>query len=515
MKSLTRQMYAIHSAIGVVAGLLLFAVMFTGTIALFREEVSGWEHPSLRFELTGEMALDDLLKAHAERIPRDVHDIFVFLPDAIRPSVRVQMQDHGKSVWFDIDPRTGKILPTGQHGFSMVWRRIHTDLLLGRTGRYLVGLSGLIALLAIVSGLFAHRKMFKQLFTWRRGRSFRVRIGDLHKLLGVWGSAVHLLFGFTGAILGLLSLLILASAFVAYEGDQEAAVEAVLGPPVEHSGEEVPFALLAPLLNQARQHDGKVEWSFARLMHWGDANAHVELSGFPSDAISMARIARFRVRDGALVHHVDWQDSPWHRAFGMVQPLHYADFGGALIKLLYVVFGLAGTLLVASGLLIWLDGRSRRKVHSLGSQRVLAGFTAGVLGGFPLATFALPLADRLWAQGTNARFEFVTATYVGLLVASVLVALVRPPWHTLRGLLMVSASCALGAPILDILLVGWEAAFVTHSPTAITNGAFILVAVLCAGTAYCVIAMAARQDALLDDSSQLSILRSLYARGGS
>ncbi|MGF1510737.1 MAG: PepSY-associated TM helix domain-containing protein [Myxococcota bacterium] len=481
MKTLAQRIFAVHSSVGVATGLLLFAVTFTGTVALFQAEVGAWANPSLRFRAPERLDVDALLEAHDDVIPRDAKDILVFLPDAVRPSLRVSVHAEGEPKWLDIDPRTGARLPTGQHGFEKVWRNVHTNALMGRLGRYLVGLSGLVMLLSLVSGLLAHRKLFQQLWTWRRGRSFRIQCGDLHKLLGVWGSVAHVLFGFTGAILGLLGVLALVSAFVVYRGDREAAIEAVVGPAVERSGEPAEPPELGPLFREAARWDPDVDWQTARLMEWGDRNSHVELAGFPTNTVSMRRSLRFRGHDGAVVHEVDWvAGGPWHRAFGLVQPLHYGSYGGLGIKVLYVLLGVAGALLVATGLVVWLDGRSRRAGRW---HRALAGSSAAVLAGFPLATFMLPLADRMWASHTAQRFELLTNAYVACLGVALLYGLCRPPERALRELLAASAGCALWAVALDILTVGWAKAVVDGGAAAAANFGFAAAGVLLAWVA--------------------------------
>jgi uncharacterized iron-regulated membrane protein len=473
MKELARRSYAVHSAVGVATGLLLFAVTLTGVTALFRDEVTPWEHPSLRFEPSEVRSVDGLLAAHSDRIPEDAEELFLFLPTPHRPSLRVNAHLHGSSSWFDIDPRTGEVLPTGQHGFGAVWRRIHTDALLGRLGRYSIGLLGLLMLMSTATGLLAHRKMFRQLFTWRRGRSFRTSSGDLHKLLGVWGSAAHLMFGFTGAILGLLNILILVSAFVAYGGDKGAAVAAVLGPPLEPSGTRAELPKLQPLLERAREEGPPAHWNTLRIMAPHDAAAQVEVAGFPKGTIAMRHSLRFEGRgERNRVHQVDWvHTGPFQRAFGIVQPLHYADFGGGLVKLLYVVLGLCGAFLIGTGLVIWLDARAFRRTS--GTTRWLMHGTAGVLGGLPASLMLLPIVDRVWAASTDEREWICKLAFVGLLGGSLLWSAWRPPRLALRELLGVGAGASIGAVAADAAYHGVQGAFASGPAIAPIQVAFV------------------------------------------
>jgi len=256
---------------------------------------------------------------------------------------------------------------------------------------------------------------------------------------------------------------------------------------VEPTGEASSLPQVDPLLDEVRLREPEIEWSFARLMHAGDANAHVEIAGFPRGTVAMRTTKRYRAADGSLAHEVDWVDTGgFQRAFGMVQPLHYADFGGGLVKLLYVGLGLGGTLLIASGLLIWLEGKRRRAPAGARSHRVQVGITAGVLGGLPLSLMALPAIDRLGANGFEHRFEIVAGAFVILLGVCVLHGLVRPPRAALRELLLGTATLACAAVVVDVALVGYHDAFVTHPATAVANASFLLVA---AGLAWLVRAL--------------------------
>ncbi|MDN4015330.1 hypothetical protein QX233_23040, partial [Chryseobacterium gambrini] len=48
-----------------------------------------------------------------------------------------------------------------------------------------------------------------------------VVVNDAHKIMGIWGSLFHGVIGFTGAFLGLATIILLpAAAFVSFGGDQ-------------------------------------------------------------------------------------------------------------------------------------------------------------------------------------------------------------------------------------------------------------------------------------------------------
>jgi uncharacterized iron-regulated membrane protein len=91
--------------------------------------------------------------------------------------------------------------------------------------------------------------------------------------------------------------------------------------------------------------------------------------------------------------------------------LHFGNFGGLPVKLLYFVFGLALSVVAATGVYIWLGKRSRRGIEE---PRLRAAWGAAVWGS-PFA-LALTLAVR-FAFGNAAPFAGIFWITLAALVA--------------------------------------------------------------------------------------------------
>tara|TARA_R110001592_G_scaffold240929_2_gene501299 strand:+ start:133390 stop:133560 length:171 start_codon:yes stop_codon:yes gene_type:complete len=51
---------------------------------------------------------------------------------------------------------------------------------------------------------------------------------------------------------------------------------------------------------------------------------------------------------------INWREDRWPKAqCAMMTPLHYASYGGLLLKTLYALLGLGASLQIISGLRIW------------------------------------------------------------------------------------------------------------------------------------------------------------------
>ncbi|MCP6167445.1 PepSY domain-containing protein, partial [Klebsiella pneumoniae] len=59
-------------------------------------------------------------------------------------------------------------------------------------GRYIVGACALVMLVALVSGIVTHRRIFADFFTFRRGKASQRNWLDAHNVTGVLALPFHL-----------------------------------------------------------------------------------------------------------------------------------------------------------------------------------------------------------------------------------------------------------------------------------------------------------------------------------
>ena len=68
----------------------------------------------------------------------------------------------------------------------------------------------------------------------------------------------------------------------------------------------------------------------------------------------------------------------WSQVNGLMEPLHFGDFGGLALKWLYFLLGMTPAFLSISGTLIWFDARQQRRreakaVHASPGGGIVAG----------------------------------------------------------------------------------------------------------------------------------------------
>ena len=234
-----------------------------------------------------------------------------------------------------VDARTGAVIgeaPVGQ-GFMDLMLRLHTDLLAGLRGKLFLGLMGLLFLLALISGAVLYAPFMRKLDFGqvRHGRAARIRWLDLHNLLGIATLVWALVVGATGMINTWAELLL-----AHWQNDQLAALVA------PYKGQ--------PLIAQAQR--GPVQASYDAVLSSvpGMRLAFVAFPGTPLTA-KLLQPVLVDARTGAVTAV---PPLPWYlSALLLSQPLHFGDYGGLPMKLLWALLDLVTVIVLGSGLYLW------------------------------------------------------------------------------------------------------------------------------------------------------------------
>ena len=182
----------VHKWSSLVATLFLLMLCLTGLPLIFHDEIAAAtdDRPPLATMPPDapSLPLDTLLQRAMAGRAGDVPIYMSF--DGDRPVVNVTSGPTPDAAaaamhFQSLDRRTGAVLPPAHGGIVDVLLRIHTDLYLGLPAELLLGVIGLLFLVAIVSGIVLYAPFMAKLGfgTVRRGRGGRLRWLDLHNLL--------------------------------------------------------------------------------------------------------------------------------------------------------------------------------------------------------------------------------------------------------------------------------------------------------------------------------------------
>lgn len=446
--TLRQSMAGLHTWGGLLPSWLLFVIIFAGTLACFDKELERWMRPALHTPAATAMTATDVGNWVQANVQAPLHAYWLHGPTEREPYWRLgwEEDESGTRGRVAFDPRTGRPMPEtvgGEFFFTL-----HYNLHAGTIGMYIVGLAGMFMLVALVSGIIVHRRIFKDFFTLRPQANGQRAWLDAHNLFGVIGLPFHLILAYTGVAVFVASYMP-AGAMVAYGGDPLAFYEEVQGGYHRNELNQPPgqFAPLETLLTDARERWDGAEIGWIIVEHPSDASAVVSVRRFdpsrigsPQDALS------YDAFTGELLHQ---QQAPaGYRAYIWLVGLHMAQFGGHIVRLLYGLLGLAGCAMLIAGTGVWLRKREGRQIRGIEIVRALNG---AVFFGMPIASLALLWANRLLPDTLAERgaAEAWCFCLAWLAVAVFAYLSRRQPLGLSRRLSALLAILALGLPLLN------------------------------------------------------------------
>ena len=405
-EGLRQSMSWLHTWSGLIFGWVLFAMFLTGTLAFFRPEITRWMQPEVEVgPAPAAQAVASAQRYLGEHAPEATR-WFITPPSDREPLIQLLYQvpkpkpgERG-FVRVKLDPATGQAVTARETRGGDFFYRFHFELETAFPwGRWLASIAGMFMLVAIISGIITHKKIFADFFTFRPRKGGQRAWMDGHNALSVLGLPFHLMITFSGLVL-FMTMLMPAGIQAVYENPRQYADDVFksfkVTPP---RNEPAPLVALAPLVEQAQQHwQGRV--GRVVVNHPGDAGATVTLVRDAADGVSFGRLAPYMRLDGVTGALLEGEDelSATVRTAGVVSGLHLGLFAEPLLRWLYFLVSLAGTGMVGSGLVLWIAKRrqkARPGAREAFSLRLVDALNAGTVAGLFLAVAAFFWANRL------------------------------------------------------------------------------------------------------------------------
>lgn len=355
----------VHKWSSLICTVFMLLLCVTGLPLIFHDEIA---------HLAGDSVSAPPMPAGTPHLPLDQ---VLRIAQAREPGRVVQFasqEDGNADVWFvtltptpaptadfrqvAVDARTGAVLPQAPigQGFMWVMERLHVDLFAGQRGKLFLGFMGLLLLVALVSGVVLYAPFMRKLSFGevRRTRSRTIRWLDLHNLLGIATLAWALVVGATGMINTWAELVI--------DYWQQHELHALLAPyqgrPLVAEGARAP---VQASLDAALAHAPGMRVKFIAFPGTAFASPHhlaFYLRG--SDALT-ARTARPVLVDAATAQVTAAPEPPWYlTVLQLSQPLHFGDYAGLPMKVLWALLDLLTIVVLASGLYLWLGRHKHR-----------------------------------------------------------------------------------------------------------------------------------------------------------
>ena len=365
----------VHTWSSLVCTLFMLLLCLTGLPLIFHHEIGHLlgtevEAPAMPADAP-RASLDRVIEVaraqHPERVvqfvsqPEDSADLwFVTLTPTPEPT------DDFRSVV--VDARTAEVLgqPRFDQGFMWVMFKLHVDLFAGLAGKLFLGAMGLLLLVAIVSGAVLYGPFMRKLEfgTVRRDRRPRLKWLDLHNLLGIVTLVWFFVVGATGMINTWADLLIKY-----WQHDQ---LSALLAP---YQGQPtVPLAergSLQAALEAAQRQAPETTLSFIAFPGTAFASPHHSAFFLRGNEPFTSRLLQPVLVDAKTSEVTAAPSLPWYLTALLVsQPLHFGDYGGLPMQILWALLDIATIIVLGSGLYLWL--KKRRQVAPAREDELVA-----------------------------------------------------------------------------------------------------------------------------------------------
>lgn len=364
--SLSRNLFRLHSWLGLFTGIFLILLGLSGSVLVFRTELDQFFNrallhvPSTKTAVPNEALkncyniitsrypnLDGIAWINPDAGPQDAYNFRMYYNDT-----RLLTYD---LALISFDPYSSAILregPSSQFTPSFIeWLfQFHFSFQLGIPGAALTAVFGITMLLSLLTGAIVYRKMLWKVIAFRvklNRKNWRTISSDLHRIVGVWSLLLNAVIFFTGFWMNLFAFKAKTwqNELVATKPNISVSVapdelfrKALLAMP-----ELEPTYVYLPTQPERKFEVRGYEKGQWKL--WGAGNS-VRIDQQTGEITQIVRLS-----DQSLGERIE----------ATVFPMHVGNYGGLAVKILYVLIGITPGLLGVTGFLLWW--RRTRQLH--------------------------------------------------------------------------------------------------------------------------------------------------------
>ncbi|MEM6400275.1 MAG: PepSY-associated TM helix domain-containing protein [Cyanobacteria bacterium P01_D01_bin.116] len=341
----------LHRYIGIIVGLFIAIIAFTGSALVFAEEINSFYYPQIHHIVpqSKNISIQQMADIASQKYPEEkLH--YIKIPPSPQDAYKVVLKANEMKKSIYINPYDGELLAIiDNNNYLKIIQQIHTNFLAGDFGELFVGICGILLVVRAINGLtlWSGWKRLSAGFTIRfKARNKHLVNYDFHQLIGVI-SVIFLIFaGITGTMM----------VFKKPIG--------ILGYTV--SGIPQPEKVLSTPQNTSNQLtlDYFVEQANLALPD-GKTTIIIPASSDKAPVIVRKRLAGDLNKNGKSYIYLDQYsgevlkvknilNSPWvDKLLAILYPLHIGSYGNGILRFIYLLFGLVPAFLFVTGLAIF------------------------------------------------------------------------------------------------------------------------------------------------------------------
>ena len=345
----TRAWFRVHSFTGVITGLLLFVICWSGTFAVIANELDWLVTPETRVAVGAErQSWGTIASAVRSTYPdAEINLLQAPLYAGSAAQVRVDFPNQ-KLVWVYVDPYTADVI--GSRSFfntQRFFRSLHYTFFGPRIFYYVVTVSSITLLVSLTAGLIFYKRWWRGFLRWPGGRG-RALWSGIHKFAGLWSIWFIVVMVLTGLwYLVELSRSDFGDGKVSFAGSSPSSLHVIPQPTSDPALPHLPIDLLIERADTLRPdlRARQIYLNDQTAVLWGQSG-HLLVR----DRANQLHLDR---RTGAVLYNQTPHDySLYWRWSDTADPLHFGDFGGLWSKGIWFVFGLVLSGLILTG--TWL-----------------------------------------------------------------------------------------------------------------------------------------------------------------
>ncbi len=346
--------FAVHSVLGLLSGLFILVMSLSGAALVFHQELDSLQYPQVSaVQNNALLPIDSMYYKLQRKFPHAQVSNCGIAENNTSPFIfsvyDSSYQNGTAAMQVFMHPQTGEVLKARggsndvKNNFISWLAGLHSSFHLGKTGEWLLGFFAVIFLLSLVTGVVLYRKNILSVLLFKKQMFAKA---SLHQLIGVYALLFNLMIATTGAW---MQRYVFTKDF--YEDYSYT--------PVLKPSPPLFFSVDTAFKNM---HTMYPDFTVGVIYFAQNTQGKTAVYGSQStnSFIHSKKYADVIMLDsaGKIVKTAFVGDIDADSRYDIVNAqIHYGQYGGLPVKIVYSLFGLSGGLLSITGFLLWVKRR--------------------------------------------------------------------------------------------------------------------------------------------------------------
>ncbi len=457
-----------HTVSGIIISVALYIIFFTGAFALFKDEITRWQEgthvkSTHKKDINYDQIVSSIDKVHP-LLGRDLQlylnkepgKIYVYLLGS-KDSLALDVNKGSQYFSVNIQSLERKTYAEN-YSLGEFLYRLHFFHQIPSIGMYLAGFIALFFLFAIVTGVIVHwKKMISNFYEFNPKTALKNVWSNAHTALGIIGLPFQFIYAITGAYFA-LTLLVLLPANILYNGDQQKLMEE-LRPErktfewISASSEKLPSYNKFIQKSDSLVRDFHPEMVY--IKNYGGVNMQYILTGNVSDKQNFTGSTRIvydhLTKEFNIEKHPD-TFSYVEDIQTIVSKLHFAEYGGKYLKIIYFILAFITCFVIISGILIYVESRNKKAMkidQRLYTAKIGHLFISICLSMFPVTALAFIFVKCTHEYFNDGQMAIYTFYFITWFLMSLYYRFKRDNYKTNKSTLLLGSIFGYLIPIVN------------------------------------------------------------------